>query len=80
LLADIGFDRAQLERQISHAVAANQDCRDTERRIQRELAGYSDDELGRIGVRRLDIRRVARERAQQVAGSGRRVGKAAEAA
>ncbi|MGD1879690.1 MAG: hypothetical protein ACFB13_19575 [Kiloniellaceae bacterium] len=70
LLADIGFSREDLQDQIEAAVGASQSLRETERRIQRELAGYSDGELQTIGLSRPDIRRVARERAQQAAGSG----------
>lgn len=65
LLADIGYDRTDLAGGIDIAVASLQQRRDTERRIQHELAGHSDAELQAMGITRLDIRRVARERAQQ---------------
>lgn len=65
LLADIGFDRADLATEIEAAVAALQTRRETERRVQNELAGFSDRELHDLGISRFDIRRVAREHAEQ---------------
>ena len=65
LLADIGYSRQELAAEIDVAVQSLQERRDIERYIQRELAGYSDAELEAMGIARLDIRRVARERARQ---------------
>jgi len=65
LLADIGFSRADFAAEIEAAVATLQTRRETERRILRELAGYDDRELRDMGISRFDIRRIAREHAQQ---------------
>lgn len=65
LLADIGYSRQELVAEIDVAVQSLQERRDTERRIQRELAGHSEAELESMGIARLDIRRVSRERARQ---------------
>jgi uncharacterized protein YjiS (DUF1127 family) len=65
LLADIGYSREELAAEINVAVQSLQERRDTERRIQRELASHSDAELEAMGVTRLDIRHIARARARQ---------------
>lgn len=65
LLADIGFSRQDLATEIEAAVAAAQTRRETERRVLRELASYDDRELRDMGISRFDIRRIAREHAQQ---------------
>ncbi|WP_319633683.1 DUF1127 domain-containing protein [Pelagibius marinus] len=65
LLADIGFNRSDLATDIEAAVASLQIRRQTERRVLRELAGYNDRELRDLGISRFDIRRIAREHAQQ---------------
>ncbi|MEQ9606111.1 MAG: hypothetical protein RLN99_00425 [Kiloniellaceae bacterium] len=64
LLADIGYSRQELAAEIDAAVQSLQERRDIERRIERELAGHSDAELDSLGITRLDIRRVSRERAR----------------
>ena len=65
LLADIGFDRADLATEIEAAVAGLRTRRETERRVTNELAGFSDHELRDLGISRFDIRRVARAQAEQ---------------
>jgi uncharacterized protein YjiS (DUF1127 family) len=65
LLADIGFDRTDLATEIEAAVAGLQTRRETERRVLRELGGYSDPELRDLGIGRLDIARIARAHAEQ---------------
>lgn len=65
LLADIGFSRADLATDIEAAVATLQLRRETERRVLRELTGYSDRELRDMGISRIDIERIAREHAEQ---------------
>ncbi|WP_340118345.1 hypothetical protein [Pelagibius sp. 7325] len=71
LLADIGYSRQELAAEIDAAVQSLQERRDAERRIERELAGHSDAELDSMGIARLDIRRVSRERARQAVAVGR---------
>lgn len=65
LLADIGFSREDLATEIEAAVAGLQTRRETERRVLRELASYNDRELRDMGISRIDIRRIAREHAEQ---------------
>jgi len=71
LLADIGFSREALAAEIEAAVAAAQLRRRTERQIRRELHSYSDQQLSELGISRLDIRRIAREHAEQAVNAER---------
>jgi uncharacterized protein YjiS (DUF1127 family) len=71
LLADIGFSRADLAADIEAAVATLQTRRESERRVLRELNSYSDPELLDLGISRLDIRRIAREHADQTVAARR---------
>lgn len=65
LLADIGFSRKDFATEIEAAIAAMQVRRETERRVLRELAACDDHELQDMNISRFDIRRIAREHAQQ---------------
>ena len=65
LLADIGFSREDFAVEIEAAVAAKQTRRETERRVLRELTACDDRELQDMNISRFDIRRIAREHAQQ---------------
>ena len=65
LLADIGFSREDFATEIEATVAAMQTRRDTERRVLRELTACDDRELQDMNISRFDIRRIAREHAQQ---------------
>ena len=60
MLADLGFDQANLVTQIDARLDSLLEARRQEAQVYRELMAYNDAELDDIGVRRVDIPAIAR--------------------